>query len=65
MYQTHAIQSIQIVLLFSSEQGVKKGSGICKGLVLSETWYNEGEKNMVTAQWQQKSTVKKTNKTSL
>ena len=36
MHQTHAIQFIQIVLLLINEQGVKKGSGICEGFVLSE-----------------------------
>jgi hypothetical protein len=36
IYQTHAIQSIQIVLPFITEQGVEKGSGICEGVVLSE-----------------------------
>jgi hypothetical protein len=65
MYQTHAIQSIQIVLLLINEQGVKKGYGIWEGFVLREKWCNEGEENMVTAQWQQQSNAKKTNKTSL
>jgi hypothetical protein len=36
MYQTHAIQSIQIVLLLINEQGGKKGSRIREGFVLSE-----------------------------
>jgi hypothetical protein len=34
MYQTHAIQSIQIVLLLINEQGGEKGPGICEGFVL-------------------------------
>jgi hypothetical protein len=36
IYQTHAIQSIQIVLSFIIEQGVEKGYGICEGVVLGE-----------------------------
>jgi hypothetical protein len=36
IYPTHAIQSIQFVLPFITEQGVKKGSGICEGVVLRE-----------------------------
>jgi hypothetical protein len=34
IYQTHAIQSIQIVLSFITDQGVEKGFGICEGVVL-------------------------------
>jgi hypothetical protein len=37
IYQTHAIQSIQIFLLFINEQWVKKGYGICDGFVFRET----------------------------
>ena len=53
MYQAHAIQSIQIVLMLINEQGVKQCSGIHEGFVIREKYdimkgYRNGHYSMIT-----------------